>query len=154
MKRCIAVFLIAAFAALTAFTQSPVIGVGSISGTLDMATSIADLAAIAKDKNVKALLAARQGSYMLLTGTLGTVVAKTEEPFDLTIELLSGAWEGTSKLILHRVHLKFSDAVFSELLAKPEGKRIMVIVSKPQLSQFQDGSAVILLQALAVTLLN
>lgn len=137
-----------------ALAQSPIIGMATITGTLDMATSVADLAAIANDKNAAVLLSAKQGSYMLLTGTLGTVAAKSEAPFGITVELLFGAWEGSSKLVLNRVYLRFSDTVFTELLTKPEGKRIMVVVSKPELSRFQDGSPIILLQALAVIRLN
>ncbi len=154
MKRCIVIFSILICSSCMVLAQNSIIGVPSITGTLDMATSIADLAVIAKEKNAKPLLEAKQGSYMLLTGTLGTIVVKSEEPFGITVELLSGAWEGSSKLVLHRVYLRFSDVVFSEVLAKPEGRRIMVIVSKPELRQFQDGSPIILLQALALTRLN
>jgi hypothetical protein len=156
MKRFAAILVLALGTALSAVAQDSIVGMGSVTGTLELSTGITELAAMASGPNAKATLASIQGKYILLFGTIGSTVSRSAdgEPFSVTVELLAGAWEGTSKLVLHRIYVRFVDERFKDLLTKPEGKKIMAILGSPSLGQAADGGQVAVFQAVAVTKLN
>lgn len=56
------------------------------------------------------------GRYVLITGTLRSLEARDESTFGLYLEIASGEWEGTSRVVLRTVYVECSGEGFRSLV--------------------------------------
>lgn len=137
----ITVFLIG-FCMISA--QEVSLGEQRFSTEMNLGHDISSLAKLAGQSDVN--LNALRGQTFFLHGSLGVVVAETEEPYQLLVELLAGEWQGTKALTLHRIFLLVDDPVFAELFQDSEGRQVSAFAHEPQLVTDAAGRQVIMLR--------
>lgn len=159
-KRYLLVVLMACIAGLATVSSqsarfdSAAIGQASFSGRTILDASISGLAAMAAANDQAALEAMGQSSAYVLFGTMAKPVVASDEPFEAVVELMEGAWVGTSSLVLNRVHLVFQGEEFRALMDEARGLKAVVIATQPTIVQMQDGSGAMVMLVLSARVIH
>lgn len=85
----------------------------------DFSASVQSLAAAA-EKGVPLPV----GRYVLITGTLRSLEAQDESTLSVRLEIASGEWEGTSRVILRTVYVECSGEGFRSLTDRDSPDRL------------------------------
>ena len=150
MKRMFfAVVASIAFVSAAAAQGAP-IGEPSFVGRIDLTAGIARLAELARSPDGLAANGISRDSALLLFGTMSKPSIESEEPFWAVAEFLEGEWQGSSKLVLHRVFLHFRGEAFREYLEDASGKRMVAIVRNATVREGKDGSKDVHLDVISV----
>lgn len=150
MKRSILAFVVAAMVSIGVFAQGAPVGKQSYAGTVELGTTITDLARLASSGSPAELASRLKGKAFLLVGTLGKPVIAETETFSATAPFQEGVWSGTSSVSIVRVYLRFTGDEFADFAERERGIRAVALLDSGELAPAPDGGMAIYFRVVSI----
>jgi hypothetical protein len=139
----------------TVLAIAPVFAQGKLESLFDFSASIQSLAAAAEKETALPV-----GRYVIITGTLRAAEALESSGFSVRLELVTGQWEGTSRIILRTVYVGCSGEAFRSLFERDSpdcirlGSTVLVVAKVSGMQTGPDGVRRVYLEGVHVRCLD